>query len=238
MRTISILLLLLLQTTAYCQIKADSSYAIGQPIVIECAVPIPEGGKLNTIWETSEGLSSREFGDKLALWASAPGKYSVAATTQVTKELKLNGETYVVLVPDTFKKYTAEFTVVGLYPPKPEPDNPTPPPSPIAPDRFENIGQRVAKWVTEIPTQYRPKKTELARIYNELADGLEIGTFQSTTDSNAYFKTEKAKVFSTPELESAWTPVGTKIGTDLTTRKLTNRIDIIEYYRAVALGLK
>lgn len=241
MRTISLLLTLLLASTAYPQIKADTVYALGQPIVIECTVPVPTDGTLHTIWETTSGLSSREFGSKLALWTANPGKYSVSVTTQVTREVKLNGETLTVLVPDTFKKYVADFTVIGSTPtpdPLPEPDVPTPP-SPIAPDKFDNIAQRVNKWVAElVPATARSKRTELSDLYTTLANNLESGVFISINDSNNYFNTERNKILSPPSIAEAWGTFGTNLSNDLTPRKLTNRLEVIEYYRAVSLGLK
>jgi len=245
MRTISLLLLLLLSSPVLSQIKSDATYAIGQPIVLECTTPVPPDGTLKTIWETSPGLSTREFGKQLCIWIGVPGDYKVAVTTQVTREVKLNGETLEVLVPDTFKKYTAQFTILGSVPPGPTPTpnpNPTPvpvPPNPIPTDRFDNIGQRVSQWVSEsVPESVRSKRTELSKLYADIAFGLENATYLTINDSNQFFVAEKAKILTPQAVADGWAVAGSRIGNDLSSRKLSGRQDIIDYYKAISVGLK
>ena len=247
MRIISLLLLLLLSSPVLSQIKSDATYAIGQPIVLECTTPVPPDGTLKTIWETSPGLSTREFGKQLCIWVGTPGDYKVAVTTQVTREVKLNGETLEVLVPDTFKKYTAQFTILGNVPPGPTPTpvpvpNPNPLPTPvptIPPDRFDNIGQRVNQWVSEsVPAAVQSKRTELSKLYADTALGLENATYLTINDSNQFFVAEKAKILTPQAVADGWAVAGSRIGNDLSSRKLSGRQEIIEYYRAVAAGLK
>jgi hypothetical protein len=236
MRTL--LFLLLVANTAYSQIKLDSSYAIGQPIVATCTTPLPPETQLHTIWETSDGLSSREFGQHLAIWVGKPGTYRVAVTTQITKELKLNGEIYHVLIPDSFKKYQVEFSVVGSTPTPPGPTPVPPNPSPIPSDKFDNIGQRVDSWIKEtVPIEHQSKRVDLSNLYATLALNLKNGTFLTIGDSNEYFSKEKNKILTPQNVADAWAIAGSRIGSDLTGRKLGNRQDIIDYYQAVSTGM-
>ena len=243
MRTI--LLFLFLCATAQAQIKVDKVYAQYQPIIIECGAVLPENTKQQIIWDLSSKnkVSFREFNQALAVWAE-PGTYNVEATVLLTTTKKIGDEVVEILVPGGFKKYRAEFKVLGSGPtPDPVPDptpDPVPPPKPVPPkvdpDQFDNIGQRVFEWVPKSPPEAYDARLKMALLYNDLYAGLESGKYLSLDIAYANFNANKAAVM-TSAISPHWASFGKNLVEDINKRSL-NRTQAIDYYKAVEKGLK
>jgi len=242
MRTI--LLFLFLCTTAQAQIKVDKVYAQYQPIIVECGTVLPENTKQQVIWDlTSKNkVSFREFNQTLAVWAE-PGTYNVEATVLLTTTKKIGDELVEILVPGGFKKYRAEFKVLGSGPaPDPVPDptpDPVPPPKPVPvvePDAYDNIGQRVFEWVPKSPPEAYAARLKMAMLYADLYSGLESGKYLSLDIAYSNFNVNKAAVM-TPTISPHWSTFGKNLVEDINKRNL-NRTQAIDYYKAVEKGLK
>jgi len=245
MRTI--LFLMLLCSTATAQIKVDKVYSQYQPIIIECGTVLPENTKQQVIWDLSSKnkVSFREFNQTLAVWAE-PGLYNVEATVLLTTTKKIGDEVVEILVPGGFKKYRAEFKVLGNGPvpdPTPDPDikpDPIPVPPPpkptIDPDQFDNIGQRVNSWIPKSPPEAYEARLKMALLYADLYSGLESGKYLTLDVAYSNFNVNKAAVM-TPTISPHWTSFGKSLVEDINKRNL-NRTQAIDYYKAVEKGLK
>lgn len=242
MRILGLLVgLLFLPSTLFAQIDVKASYSLHEPIVLN--VNVPKAGadtKLTTIWELSAG-SWREFNNSVAVWGPE-GRYQVSCTTLQTKTVTLEGQQFDVLVPNSFNRYRAEFTIgtvpPGPNPPGPNPPGPNPPPNPTIPDdRFDNIGKRLDSWINAIPdANAKTKRFAMGVIYNTCAKKMETAEFKTISESNAYISAEIPKLI-TPEVQTHWNDVASKLKDDLSKRTLANRMDLMDYYRAISVGM-
>lgn len=221
---------------AYAQLDLNDVYSPYQPIEIKLKTPIVEGGKLTSIWEIPDA-SIREVGaDKLHVWAK-PGKYLVTATVLVTKTIKVDDQDIEVLVPNTFQKHRAEFTVIGLTPgPTPVPPGPTPPtPSVIPEDEFDNIGRRIDQWIREtVPVANQHKRIEMAAAYKAAADRISLNF--NIAEANQIIAEARNRILQPQAVADSWAIVGQRINQDASGRNWVNKNALANYYRAMSIG--
>ena len=245
------LLILLCPTISYAQIVVDEEYGQGQPIVLSLKLPEVKDSKTIALWEFRQG-AYREFGTQVAFWP-LPSQEDITYLAECivfqTKSITVEGQTFDVLLSSP-QKFRSTFKVHGVMPPSPNP-NPNPPgpnppgpnpnPSPNIPDdKFGNIGKQVNAWISETikdPVALS-KRTDLANLYIDLANKLRFAEFINISDSNKYLLAKKAEILTPQAVADAWSIVGSRINAHAGTLDLSNRVDLVEFYRALAVGIK
>jgi hypothetical protein len=229
------LLLLLIPTTCFAQISVGTNYAAHEPIVASMPPP-PEGIGQNVIWEINEPAKWMEFNGNVAIWAPA-GNYRITATVLQTRKVKIGEEIIEVLVPGSFSRYNASFTI-GSPAPGPKPPLPTPGGCDDVPDdAYGNLGKKVCGWVGDIPATSQGVRGQLGAVYREAAKRLEQGTFINITEAGTYIATERSKIL-TGQLDTEWKPFGVKLTEAMSNYRSVDRMQLIGIYRAIGAGLK
>lgn len=108
-----------------------------------------------------------------------------------------------------------------------EPDNPTP----VPPDSFNNIGQRVDKAAANLP-----KRAEVAKIYRDGAKDLRENPSVTVNDVFESIFSKRVSLLGS-DVEK-WKPVTDLVSTDVRGRFPMARLVIAEYFDAVAVGLE
>lgn len=235
MRTL--ILLLLLAVPAYAQISVGTKFEANEPIVASMPPP-SEGIGQNVIWEISEPARWVEFNGNVAIWAPE-GTYRITATVLQTRKVKIGEEMIEVLVPGSFSRHSATFTVGKSSPaPGPRPPDPTPSDCASVPDDpYGNLGKKVCGWVGALPTTSQGIRTQLGAVYREAARRLEQGEFINISEAGTYIATERGKIL-TGQLEVDWRTFGTKLAESLTAYRQADRMTLIGIYKAIGAGLK
>lgn len=125
-------------------------------------------------------------------------------------------------------------------PPGPGPPTPPVPPTPPAPtvpeDRFDNVGRSVHTLVSTFPTQSKALAANTAQLFEFTADKLANGEIASLNAAAGFLQTERTKLWGAQS--SDWSAFVAKIQEPWNKRWPLTKPDVIEFYRAVAAGLK
>jgi len=106
-------------------------------------------------------------------------------------------------------------------------------------DRFGNLGANVVKWLSQIPAADRVVAKDVAKVYSDVADGLE----PDSKGQVKYVTIDKSNAAMTVGLNSAigaradsWKAWRASVGVQLNGR-IETRQDVIDAYRVVANAL-
>jgi hypothetical protein len=118
--------------------------------------------------------------------------------------------------------------------PKPDtPDNPSPPaPAPNVPaDKFDNLGQRVAKLSASFV-----KKSEVIANYKQASK--DFNENQSVTVNQIFDKLNTANILVLGSDYTSWKPFFDLVHSDMKTRWPISRLDLVQYFNAIIAGLE
>ena len=154
------------------------------------------------------------------------GKYSVQVTGFIaTKDAQ--GETF--LSAQKLKAFP--ITLGEIPPPKPEP-KPDPKPEPdtvVAPDGFDNLGQRIAQWSAGLP-----KRNEVGAIYAKYANKLAKQPSFQILEAFTGAQTDRVALLGADAPKYA--DIVAKINADIVARGPMGKGVVIDYFRAMARG--
>lgn len=84
---------------------------IGSKIVITCNHPVPEGGKLQILWNYPSNLEVEDVGGRLFAWGK-PGTYSITAVIIPLKTITVQDQTFDV-ISGAIINLSSKFKIVG-----------------------------------------------------------------------------------------------------------------------------
>ena len=124
-RILPALALWLACSLAHAQIDLPARVDVGAKLVATCVTPVPEGGKLQILWDFPEGVEFEQIGNRVFLWAPA-GSYTLDAVIIPTRTVTVGDQTFDVIAGAIQRSRAT--VVVGT--PEPPPPPPPPPPDP------------------------------------------------------------------------------------------------------------
>lgn len=219
------------------QLQTVDGDLIGEPVTTT-GEPTTKPGKPAVLLLLA---SDRDLSDRnnvlVRIKCKTAAAVEIGPASYLISEAGKHSITVVVLAQNPLSWDEAELTVVvGEPEPEPEPDpppKPEPDPIPDTPeDRFDNIGQRVAVW-----SQGIPGGQAVAALYRNHAGLLRADpsqTINSVSDS-------LMRSLSSVTAIERFTEVRKKVSADLTqrwSRDGLGRVDLADYYDAVATGLE
>lgn len=177
--------------------------------------------------------------DTASVLADDEGRNPVPVAKVSDREWIIKGSGRVIVVatlatrePFGIEQRRFDINIPSLSPVDPVPPEPIDPvdPTVVPPDRFDNIGQRVAAIAGGLP-----EKQAVAACYNKYADKLELSV--EAAQISSAMVAERAQIVSSNS--EAWKPVLALIANDFNMRRPDMlRSDVVDHWRAVAKGLE
>jgi hypothetical protein len=195
------------------------------------------GDDVQVLWDVrprdgKQEYTMRDYAGVQAMWAQ-PGRYAIEATVVIvdfdarTFELKRYRET--IRIRDADGPLPP-----GPDPPDPDPPGPEPEPQPAVPeDRFDNLARRVDQVVRASNVQ-RDKLIELASVLDGVADRMESVQIKRISDAVAEISDAEKRL----GMRKDYGVVREVYREDAVERAPMTWVDAIEWYRALAVGLR
>lgn len=118
-------LLTFLPSPLWAQIDVPERVDVGSKLVAVCTAPVPDGGRLSILWNTSPGLEVEQVDSRLFLWGPA-GEYAIDAVVIPLKTITVDDQTFDVIAGQ-IQRHAAKVTI-GEPPPDPPSAAPFPAP--------------------------------------------------------------------------------------------------------------